>query len=199
MHCCSKSWCRGWLSRFKSSLENKAERGQPSDCDDQALLAAVKEDRSLATRMLADNFNVDHSTMVSRLKKLKRKHFKTNGNNIAVVGEFSVLVKFCDQSKNLLFLIANTGSPSRLRRDFMILFGSVSLNINPANQIAQIFKATSGKQQAEGQTMMSDSKYSNHQSFNMKSSKYKENFDERQQTSGNNREQKATRTMKLLC
>lgn len=51
------------------------------------------------------------------------------------MGEFNVLVKFCDQSKNLRFLITNTRNPSRLRLDFMNLFGIASSNINPTNQV----------------------------------------------------------------
>ncbi|CAK9829646.1 Histone-lysine N-methyltransferase SETMAR [Anthophora retusa] len=69
----SESRCREWFARFKSgdtSLEDKPGRGRSSDFDDQALLAAVEEDESLTTRMLAYNFNVDHSTIVRRLKKL---------------------------------------------------------------------------------------------------------------------------------
>jgi len=62
-----------WFARFKSgdtSLEDKPGRGRPSDFDDQALLAAVEEDESLTTRMLAEQFDVDHSTIVRHLKKL---------------------------------------------------------------------------------------------------------------------------------
>jgi transposase len=69
----SESQCREWFARFKSgdtSLEDKSGRGRPSDFDDQGLLAAVEEDESLTTRMLAEDFNVDHSTIVRRLKKL---------------------------------------------------------------------------------------------------------------------------------
>ena len=46
-----------WFDRFKSgdtSLEDKPGRGRPSDFDDQALLAAVEEDESLTTRILAE-------------------------------------------------------------------------------------------------------------------------------------------------
>ena len=62
-----------WFDRFKSgdtSLGDKPGRGRPSNFDDQALLAAVEEDESLTTRILAEQFNVDHSTIVHRLKKL---------------------------------------------------------------------------------------------------------------------------------
>ena len=69
----SKSQCREWFARFKSgdtSLEDKPGRGRVSDFDDQALLAAVEEDESLTTRMLAETFDVSHVTIISRLKKL---------------------------------------------------------------------------------------------------------------------------------
>ena len=62
-----------WFDRFKSgdtSLEDKPGRGRSSDFDDQDLLAAMEEDESLTTRILAEQFNVDHSTIVRRLKKL---------------------------------------------------------------------------------------------------------------------------------
>ncbi|CAD5226558.1 unnamed protein product [Bursaphelenchus xylophilus] len=69
----SESQCREWFARFKSgdtSLQDKPRRGRPSDFDDQALLAAVEDGESLTTRMLADDFNVNQSTIVRRLKKL---------------------------------------------------------------------------------------------------------------------------------
>uniref|UniRef100_A0A914C3I4 Mos1 transposase HTH domain-containing protein n=1 Tax=Acrobeloides nanus TaxID=290746 RepID=A0A914C3I4_9BILA len=62
-----------WFDRFKSgdtSLEDKPGRVRPSDFDDQTLLAAVEEDESLTTRILAEQFNVDHFIIVRRLKKL---------------------------------------------------------------------------------------------------------------------------------
>ena len=45
-------------------------RGRPSYFNDQALLEAVEEDESMTTRMLVEDFNVDQSTIVRRLKKL---------------------------------------------------------------------------------------------------------------------------------
>ncbi|PRD28835.1 UNVERIFIED_CONTAM: Histone-lysine N-methyltransferase SETMAR [Trichonephila clavipes] len=48
----SESQSREWFARFKSgvtSLEDKPRKGRPSNFDDQALLAAVKEDESLTT------------------------------------------------------------------------------------------------------------------------------------------------------
>jgi len=58
---------QGWFERFKSgdtSLEDEGGRGRPSDFDDQALLDAMEEDESLTTRLLAEMFNVDQSTIV---------------------------------------------------------------------------------------------------------------------------------------
>ncbi|GFY29606.1 hypothetical protein TNCV_2627761 [Trichonephila clavipes] len=42
-----------------TSLKNKPGRCLPSDFDDQALLAAVEEDASLTTRMLAEDISVN--------------------------------------------------------------------------------------------------------------------------------------------
>ena len=62
-----------WFKRFKdgdTSLKDEEGRGRRSDFDDQALLDAVEEDESLTTRILAEMFDVDQSTIVRRLKKL---------------------------------------------------------------------------------------------------------------------------------
>ena len=62
-----------WFEKFKSGDTNFADeegRGRPSNLNDQALLVAVEEDESLTTRILVEDFNVDHSTIVRRLKKL---------------------------------------------------------------------------------------------------------------------------------
>ncbi|KAF8770505.1 Histone-lysine N-methyltransferase SETMAR like protein [Argiope bruennichi] len=67
----SKIRCKECFVRFKcggSSVENKPGRDPPSEFDDEALLAAVEGDGSLTTRMLADNFSVDPSTIVRLLK-----------------------------------------------------------------------------------------------------------------------------------
>ncbi|GFY43718.1 histone-lysine N-methyltransferase SETMAR [Trichonephila inaurata madagascariensis] len=69
----SESQFRERFARFKSgdtSLEDKPERGRPSKFNDQALLAAVAKDESLTTQMLAEDFNVNQSMVVRRLKKL---------------------------------------------------------------------------------------------------------------------------------
>jgi predicted transcriptional regulator len=53
-----------------TNLEDEEGRGRSSDFDDVTLLETVEEDESLTTRMLAEQFDVDHSTIVRRLKKL---------------------------------------------------------------------------------------------------------------------------------
>ncbi|KAF0985375.1 hypothetical protein HZS_127 [Henneguya salminicola] len=45
-------------------------RSQLSDFNIQPLLAGVGDDEILITRMLAEDCNVDHSTILCRLKKL---------------------------------------------------------------------------------------------------------------------------------
>uniref|UniRef100_A0A914CSZ2 Transposase n=1 Tax=Acrobeloides nanus TaxID=290746 RepID=A0A914CSZ2_9BILA len=52
-----------------TSLKDEEGRGRHSDFDDQALLDAVEEDESLTTRILAEMFDVDQSTIVRRFKK----------------------------------------------------------------------------------------------------------------------------------
>ncbi|GFY57351.1 hypothetical protein TNIN_140631 [Trichonephila inaurata madagascariensis] len=52
----SKSWCREWLSLFKSgdnSLEDELVIGQPPNLDDHDISAVIKVDKNLTTRMLA--------------------------------------------------------------------------------------------------------------------------------------------------
>ncbi|GFV68902.1 histone-lysine N-methyltransferase SETMAR [Trichonephila clavipes] len=69
----SESQCREWFARFilaDTSFEDKPGIGRSSDFDDQALLAAVEEDESLKTRMMAEDLNVNQSFVVRRLKKL---------------------------------------------------------------------------------------------------------------------------------
>ncbi|KAI4460686.1 mariner mos1 transposase-like protein [Holotrichia oblita] len=66
----SKRQIERWFKKFKSSDTNFADeegRDRPLNFNDQALLAAVEEDESL-TRMLAEDFNMDHSTIVRSLK-----------------------------------------------------------------------------------------------------------------------------------
>ena len=69
----SKSQVERWFKKFKSNDTNLADekgRGQASNFNDQALLATVEEGESLITRILAEEFNVDNSTIVGRLKQL---------------------------------------------------------------------------------------------------------------------------------
>jgi len=96
-------------------LEGKPGRGRPSDFDDQALLAAVEEDESLTTRMLAEDFNVDHSTIVRRLEKLGKvwklagwvPHELSDNNKADRVRIFAELLQRNEQTpflKNLVTL-----------------------------------------------------------------------------------------------
>ena len=86
-----------WFKKFKSgetNLANEEGSGRPSNFDDQALLAAVEEDKSLATIVLAKHFNVDHSTIVCPLKKLGKvwklsRWSPTNSPTINVVIVFA--------------------------------------------------------------------------------------------------------------
>uniref|UniRef100_A0A1A9ZD28 HTH_48 domain-containing protein n=1 Tax=Glossina pallidipes TaxID=7398 RepID=A0A1A9ZD28_GLOPL len=56
----------------KGTISGRSGRDRPSDFDDQSLLAAIERDESLVTQLLNANFNVDHSTIVPRLKMLKK-------------------------------------------------------------------------------------------------------------------------------
>ena len=58
------------IQRFKDIVRKSIFSGTSLNFDDQALLATVEEDESLTTRMLAEDFNMDHSTMVRCFKKL---------------------------------------------------------------------------------------------------------------------------------
>ena len=69
----SKSQVEKWYKKFKSSDTNLADeerKGQPSNFDDQTLLATLEEDESMTTRMFTEDFTVPHSTIVRRLNKL---------------------------------------------------------------------------------------------------------------------------------
>ena len=69
----SKSTVEKWFARFRSgdtNVEDKEREGRPSELDDDALLEAVEADESWTTRMLAEEFGVDHSTIVRHLQKL---------------------------------------------------------------------------------------------------------------------------------
>ncbi|GFW82984.1 hypothetical protein TNCV_4604111 [Trichonephila clavipes] len=59
-------------------------RGRTSNFDDQVLLVVLGGVESMSTRMLATNFNVEHSTIVRRLKKLGRKAQNANGRTLSL-------------------------------------------------------------------------------------------------------------------
>ena len=68
-----ESTVRTWFARFKSGdkdVEDKEGRGRPSELDDDALLEAVEQDESYTTRMLGEEFGVDHSIIVRHLLQL---------------------------------------------------------------------------------------------------------------------------------
>jgi len=119
----SKSQAERWFKKFKSGDTNLADeegRGRPSNFDDQALLAALEEDESLTTRMLAENFNVDHSTIVRHLKKLGKvwklagwvPHELSDKNREERVRIFTELLKRNEQTSFLKNLV--TGDESWL-------------------------------------------------------------------------------------
>lgn len=71
---------RKWYGKFRAgedSLEDQPRSGRPQEVDRQAVLAAVEETPSLTTRMLADDFNCDHSTIVRILNELGKVWMKT--------------------------------------------------------------------------------------------------------------------------
>jgi len=64
--------CQRWFARFRSgdiNLADAARSGHPSTIDDDQNLAAIKVDR-LATREIAKRFNIAHTTVSQRLKRL---------------------------------------------------------------------------------------------------------------------------------
>ena len=114
---------RRWFERFKSSntsLEDEEGRGRLSNFEDQALLQAVEEDESLTTRMLAEQFNVDHSTIVRRLRDLGKvwklagwvPHELSDHNKTERVRLFNQLLQRNDQNPFLQFFV--TGDESWL-------------------------------------------------------------------------------------
>ena len=119
----SKSQVEKWFKKLRSGDTNLADeegRGRPSNFDDQALLAAVEEDESLTTRMLAEAFNVDHSTIVRRLKKLGKvwklagwvPHELSDNNKAERVRIFTDLLQRNEQTPFLKNLV--TGDESWL-------------------------------------------------------------------------------------
>ena len=119
----SRSQAYRWFERFESgdtSLEDEPGRGRVSDFDDLALLAAVDQDESLTTRTLAEQFDVDQSTIVRHLKKLGKvwklagwvPHELTEKNKADRVRIFSELLQRNEQHPFLNNLV--TGDESWL-------------------------------------------------------------------------------------
>jgi histone-lysine N-methyltransferase SETMAR len=119
----SKRQCYEWFYRFETgdtSLEDKEGRGRPSDFDDNALIQAVEEDESLTTRMLAEQFDVDQSTIVRHLKKLGKvwklggwvPHELSDDNKTERVLIFSQLLLRNEEKPFLQYLV--TGDESWL-------------------------------------------------------------------------------------
>ncbi|KAK6736822.1 hypothetical protein RB195_019488 [Necator americanus] len=82
------------------SLEDKEGRGRPSDFDDQALLTAVEEDESLTTRMLAEDFNVNQSSISDRSTPEEAwKAKRTNKKNLVTGDESWLLFNNVERKK----------------------------------------------------------------------------------------------------
>lgn len=65
--------CQRWFARFRCgdvSLEDSARKGRPVTTDDDQILAAIKSDRHISTREIAQDIGVEHSTVAKRLKNL---------------------------------------------------------------------------------------------------------------------------------
>ena len=108
----SQSQVEKWFKKFKSgdtNLKDEEERGRPSDFDDAALLETVEEDESLMKRMLTEQFDIHHSTII-RLGKVWKlagwiphelsEHNKTEGVRI-----FTELLQRNEQNLFLQFLV----------------------------------------------------------------------------------------------
>ena len=62
-----------WFVRFRSvdeSLEDEEHGSRPSEVDDDQLKALIEADTSKTTREVAEELNVDHSTVDRHLKKM---------------------------------------------------------------------------------------------------------------------------------
>uniref|UniRef100_A0A914CHY5 Mos1 transposase HTH domain-containing protein n=1 Tax=Acrobeloides nanus TaxID=290746 RepID=A0A914CHY5_9BILA len=115
----SQSQVERWSNKFKSgdtNLEDEEGRDRPSDFGDAVPLEIVEEDESLTTRMLAEQFNVDHSTR--RFKKLG-KVWKLAGwipyelsehNKAERVRIFMELLQRNEQNPFLQFLVTDDES-----------------------------------------------------------------------------------------
>ncbi|GFX65308.1 hypothetical protein TNCV_3168551 [Trichonephila clavipes] len=70
--------CQKSYLKYDTSLKDKPETGRPSDFDDHTLLEAVEEDKNLTTRILAEDFHANQSTVIRHLKKFV-KVWETTG------------------------------------------------------------------------------------------------------------------------
>ncbi|XP_018307348.1 histone-lysine N-methyltransferase SETMAR-like [Mycetomoellerius zeteki] len=69
----SADTCERWFAHFHSgefNFQDALRSGWPNAADDDQLLAAVKSDRHLTTREIAERFGIHHTIVVDRLKKL---------------------------------------------------------------------------------------------------------------------------------
>lgn len=69
----SNNTCDRWFARFRSGdfdLNDSARSGRPTSADDDQILAAVRSDRHLTTREIAERFDIHYTTVSDRLKKL---------------------------------------------------------------------------------------------------------------------------------
>ncbi|EZA62088.1 Histone-lysine N-methyltransferase SETMAR, partial [Ooceraea biroi] len=65
-----------WFARFRSgdvNVSDAARSGRPSTTDDDQIVAAIKADRHLTTREIAERFDIAHTTVAQRLKRLGMK------------------------------------------------------------------------------------------------------------------------------
>uniref|UniRef100_A0A914CTU9 Mos1 transposase HTH domain-containing protein n=1 Tax=Acrobeloides nanus TaxID=290746 RepID=A0A914CTU9_9BILA len=134
----SQSQVERWSKKFKSdgtNLEDEEGRGRPSDFDDAVFLETVEEDESLTTRMLAEQFDVDHSNIIRCLKKLDKvwklagwvPHELSEHNKAKRVCIFTELLQRNEQNPFLQFLVIGDESKIRIIR---FMRGTIALDLN---------------------------------------------------------------------